>query len=154
MDTALVPSELSSLSSVAVEPSQNCATVGSRGFRHPASAVTPAAARNCNPSAVCGESSDMDAHTGGSHRVDLAPGSPHGGWSFQPRVSPAWSSAPRAAPCSDKPCSPVPSPVALSPLWTLREISGQRVFPSLLSTWCPSILGSGSGDLLGPCSQL
>lgn len=85
------------VSSVVVEPSQNCATVGSRGFHHPASAVTPTAARNCNPSAVCGESSDMDTHMGGSHRVDLAPGSPHGGWSFQPRVSPAWSSVPRAS---------------------------------------------------------
>lgn len=33
------------VSSVVLEPSQDCATVGSRAFRHPASAVMPTAAR-------------------------------------------------------------------------------------------------------------
>lgn len=88
----------------------------------------------------------MEAHTGGSHPVDLALGSPHGGQSFRPtchlpRGSAISHGLLHAGTCR---CCGI-----------LHAVSGQRVFPSLLSSWRPFILGfSGSGDLLGPCSQL
>lgn len=114
------------VSSVVLEPSQDCATVGSRAFRHPASAVTPTAARS--PRAV------TRAPSTGSRPAWTLTRAGHTLWPWLPapprRVElPAPESAalglrsPRGLlHGSDKPRSPVPSPAALSLLWTHRAV--------------------------------
>ena len=147
------------VSSVVLEPSQDCATVGSRAFRHPASAVTPTPAQL--PGAV------TRAPSTGSRPAWMPPRASHTLWPWllaPPRRAelPAppsqlpWGSAPRTG-CSTARTSHAPPSRPLLPCRCCGHAvpSGRRAFPSLLSTWSPSVLGfSGSGDLLGPCSQL
>lgn len=112
------------VSSVVLEPSQDCATVGSRAFRHPASAAArPHRAVTRAPS-TGSRPGWMPPRAG--HTLALAPGSPTEGGASSPAESAALGlRSPRGSlHGSDKPPvpRPVPSSAALSLLWTRRAV--------------------------------
>lgn len=117
------------VSSVVLEPSQDCATVSSRAFRHPASAVTPTAARPLRAVTQAPSTGSRLPWTITRAGRTLwpwlpLPHPPTEGGASSPAMSPALGLRCRRGVlhCSDKPRSPVPSPAALSLLWTRRAV--------------------------------